>query len=58
MELGGYQEERQVSLEIDLEPDDYIILPTTFSPDINAKFNLTVWSAMAKGKSQILLGEI
>lgn len=40
---GGYQSERQVSLDIELNRGSYFLIPTTFYPHKHLKYFLTVW---------------
>jgi len=38
-----YSQERNISLEKTLEKGDYILLITTFYPDIWSNFTMTIW---------------
>ena len=45
--MGGYQEERQISLEIALAPGSYMILVSTFMDGRHGEFGLSVWARTA-----------
>ena len=38
-----YSQERNISLEKTLNPGNYILLITTYYPDIWTKFTMTIW---------------
>jgi len=51
---GGYQLERQVSLEIELEKGSYFLLPTTFYPKKHLNYYITIWHKMVNGSARAI----
>jgi len=43
---GGYQSERQVSLDIELNKGSYFLIPTTFYPTKHLKYFIIIWHQM------------
>ena len=55
---GGYQAERQVSLDIILKKGDYFLIPTTFYPEKHLKYVLMVWHKLDKDRKLLTISEL
>lgn len=51
---GGYQIERQVSLEVELERGSYYLVPTTFYPKTHLNYYITIWHKMVNGNTRTI----